>query len=210
MAKDKSLADKAVDIKGKQYVLVSGRVLYFNEKYPQGCIATELISAPEADRVIVKASIYPDGISEGSVPEQNRCFTGCSQAVIGEGYINKTATLENAETSAVGRALAFWALESSTVLTVASADEIKKAETAPQSRQGVHKKTTAPEKDPAKELLASKDRTIWLLKELGYTDLKTKKDYEDAVFKLTDYVLAGQGHRGDQRKARGMSGESRR
>jgi hypothetical protein len=39
-------------------------------------------------------------------------------------------------------------------------------------------------------LLEDKDRTISLLKLLDYTDLKTRKDYEDAVFKLTDYVLA--------------------
>ena len=34
------LKDKAIDIKGKQYVLVSDRVLYFNETYPNVCIIT--------------------------------------------------------------------------------------------------------------------------------------------------------------------------
>jgi hypothetical protein len=28
------LKDKAIDIKGKKYVLVSDRVIYFNENYP--------------------------------------------------------------------------------------------------------------------------------------------------------------------------------
>ena len=40
MTTDKSLKDKAIDIKGKKYVLVSDRVLYFNENYPNGCIQT--------------------------------------------------------------------------------------------------------------------------------------------------------------------------
>ena len=37
---NKTLVDKAIDIKGKKYVLVSDRVMYFNEKYPNGCIQT--------------------------------------------------------------------------------------------------------------------------------------------------------------------------
>ena len=31
---DKQLTNKAIDIKGKKYVLVSDRVLYFNDTYP--------------------------------------------------------------------------------------------------------------------------------------------------------------------------------
>ena len=36
MTEDKSLKDRAIDIKWKKYVLVSDRVLYFNENYPNG------------------------------------------------------------------------------------------------------------------------------------------------------------------------------
>ena len=35
------LKDKAIDIKGKAYVLVSDRIIYFNENYPNGSIVTE-------------------------------------------------------------------------------------------------------------------------------------------------------------------------
>lgn len=115
---DKSLKDKAIQIQGKDYVLVADRIIYFNEQYPNGSITTELISDPESDQVIVKATILP-------VAEEVRTFTGYSQAVKGAGFINKTAALENAETSAVGRALAMMGI--GVIDSIASADEINKA-----------------------------------------------------------------------------------
>ena len=111
------LRDKAVDIKGKEYVLVKDRVLYFNNHYPEGSITTELVSAPESDHIVMKATVTPDG---------RRTFTGYSQATKGDGYINKTAALENAETSAVGRALAMMGI--GVIDSIASVDEINKAE----------------------------------------------------------------------------------
>lgn len=116
---DKSLKNKAVNIKGKSYVLVSDRVLYFNENYPEGSIKTKLVSTSDSQRVIVKAKITPDW------KQPNRFFTGYSQALIGEGYINKTSALENAETSAVGRALAMMGI--GVIDSIASKDEITKA-----------------------------------------------------------------------------------
>jgi len=130
---DKSLQEKAVSIKGKSYVLVSDRVLYFNETYPEGSITTELLSAPDAQRVVVKATVSlpigrtPDDENRVYLGVAMRTFTGHSQAVIGEGMVNKTAALENAETSAVGRALAMMGI--GVIESIASADEIKKAST---------------------------------------------------------------------------------
>lgn len=112
------LREKAIDIKGKQYVLVSDRVLYFNETYPNGCIVTERLSNENME--IFKATVTPD------CDKPERKFTWYSQAKWWEWFINKTAAMENAETSAVGRALAMmwiWVIDS-----IASADEIKKAE----------------------------------------------------------------------------------
>lgn len=123
--KDKSLRDKAIDFKGKSYVLVADRVIYFNDEYKSGAIVTNLVSQPESDIVIVKATVYPDGL-------EGRYFTGYSQAVKGEGYINKTSALENAETSAVGRALAMMGI--GVIDSIASKDEINKAETYPKYR----------------------------------------------------------------------------
>lgn len=111
----KDLADKAIDFKGKKYVLVADRVLYFNETYPEGSITTELVSTPDADTVVMKATVKPN---------DKQIFTGYSQATWGEGYINKTSALENAETSAVGRALAFMGI--GVIESIASIDEINK------------------------------------------------------------------------------------
>lgn len=122
----KSLKEKAIDFKGKKYVLVADRVVYFNDTYPTGSITTELLSPTDSQTVIVKATVKPE-------EENSRTFTGHSQAVIGEGYINKTSALENAETSAVGRALALMGI--GVVDSIASVDEIKKAETLSANRR---------------------------------------------------------------------------
>jgi hypothetical protein len=112
-----NLVSKAINIKGKRYVLVSDRVVAFNQDFPKGSIETELISKPEDQVVVFKARVYPEG-------QGGRMFTGYSQAKWGEGYINTTSALENAETSAVGRALAFMGI--GVIDSIASVDEVKK------------------------------------------------------------------------------------
>lgn len=116
----KNLEDKAVNIKGKKYVLVSDRIIYFNETYPNGTIETAILSDITADRVVVKAVVVPD------VSNPDRFFVGHSQALWGEGYINKSAAIENCETSAVGRALAMLGI--GVIDSIASVDEITKAQ----------------------------------------------------------------------------------
>lgn len=113
------MALPTISIKGKEYTLVKDRVLFFNESYPNGCISTKLISAPDDARVVVEATVVPD------VYKPTRVFRDYSQAVVGDGMINKQAALENASTSAVGRALALMGI--GIIDSVASADEIKKA-----------------------------------------------------------------------------------
>lgn len=109
-----------IDIKGKEYVLVKDRILAFHELYKNGSIITK---KTELDtRVEFKATITPD------VDKPTRIFTGHSQATWGDGYINKTSALENAETSAVGRALAFLGI--GIIESIASADEVVKAQNA--------------------------------------------------------------------------------
>ena len=116
---DKTLKDKAIDIKGRSYVLVSDRVIFFNDTYSNGAITTKLLTTPDAERVTMIAKVTPDL----GVPE--RFFTGHSQATWGDGMVNKTAALENCETSAVGRALAMMGI--GVIDSIASADEINKA-----------------------------------------------------------------------------------
>lgn len=117
---DKSLKSKAIDIKGKAYVQVADRILYFNETYPQGKIETRILSELQADRVVIKAVVTPD------TDKPERRFVGHSQAVWGDGYINKTSAIENCETSAIGRALGLMGI--GVIDSVASVDEINKAQ----------------------------------------------------------------------------------
>lgn len=116
---EKDLRTKAVKIQGKEYILVADRIVYFNEHFPNGTIKTELITPPTDDKVVIKATVTPD------INLPQRYFTGYSQTVVGQGFINRTAALENAETSAVGRALAMMGI--GVIESVASADEIVKA-----------------------------------------------------------------------------------
>jgi hypothetical protein len=114
---DKSLKSKAVSIKGRDYVLVSDRIIYFNAEYENGCIETtyEL----RGDTYEFKAMVTPD------VAIPTRCFVAHSQATIGDGAVNKTSAMENAETSAVGRALGMMGI--GVIEAIASADELHKA-----------------------------------------------------------------------------------
>lgn len=116
-----NLNDKAIDIKGKKYVLVSDRIIFFNETYKNGAIKSELLSKPDDDMVVMKAIVIPD------TEKPERFFTGYSQATWGEGYINKTSALENCETSAIGRALGMMGI--GVIDSIASLDEINKAQT---------------------------------------------------------------------------------
>jgi len=113
----KDLKEKAIDIKGKQYVQVADRILYFNDAYKDGCIVTEMVRY-ENKHIIMHAKAYPEGL-------EGRFFSGYAQEIEGEGYINKTSALENAETSAVGRALAMMGI--GVIDSIASIDEINKA-----------------------------------------------------------------------------------
>lgn len=141
-----TLIDKAINIKGKQYVLVSDRILYFNENYTNGCINTEMITNPENPNIIIKATVMPD------IKNPLRTFTGYSQATIGDGYINKTSALENAETSAVGRALGLMGI--GVIESIASADEMNKA----LNSNGTKTQQAKPEAKPDEEVNPDKVR----------------------------------------------------
>lgn len=132
---DKTLKDKAIDIKGKQYVLVADRVVYFNDTYPNGSIIAQQMTDPLSPTIVMRATVTPD------CDKPERVFTGYSQAVIGDGYINKTSALENAETSAVGRALAMMGI--GVIESIASVDEIKKTTHYGQNTQNLPQATKA-------------------------------------------------------------------
>ena len=104
-----------VNIHGKEYKTVALRVSEFREKHPDWSIKTKILSS--ADIVQIRASILD--------PNGRVVSTGLAEEVRGSTNINKTSALENAETSAVGRCLAFFGLGGS---YIASADEVADAQ----------------------------------------------------------------------------------
>ena len=86
-----------VNIRGKEYQTVALRVQKFREAHPDWELSTEIIKA-DADVVIMQARIYTN---------EGKCIsTGHAEEFRTSSQINSTSALENAETSAIGRALA--------------------------------------------------------------------------------------------------------
>lgn len=81
------------------YALVADRITLFYQRFPSGRIVTELHSRSERE-ITFRALVFRG--PEDAEP----AATGWASERQGDGQINEVACLENAETSAVGRALA--------------------------------------------------------------------------------------------------------
>lgn len=106
---------ETVRIHNKDYETVASRINRFRDKCPLWSIQTKIVEADDKI-VVMSAEIFDDTgrlISTGHA-EENR----------NAGKINKTSALENCETSAVGRALAFFGMGGT---EIASADEVANA-----------------------------------------------------------------------------------
>jgi len=100
-----------IDIKGKSYTQVSTRLAVFRKFFPDASISTVLIHDDD-QRVVIQAKIkIGDTILS----------TGFAEEYRGDGWINATSALENAETSSIGRALAGLSLSGN---EYASANEV--------------------------------------------------------------------------------------
>jgi len=114
-----------VNIHGKQYKTVAARVNDFRAQYGlEYSLITEIIYADELVVRMKCSVIRLDGIAVA---------TGHAEEYRDSSKINKTSALENAETSAIGRALASFGLGGT---EFASADEVARA---------INGKPTAPE-----------------------------------------------------------------
>jgi hypothetical protein len=168
---EKSLKNKAIDIKGKSYVLVADRVIYFNETYPNGSINTKLLSELNSETVVMKAVIIPD------LKFPTRFFSGYSQAKWGEGNVNRTSALENCETSAVGRALAMMGI--GVIDSVASVDEMNKAGVSEQSiaqKENYPAKEQEPKQWTSREPAATQKQVNYLKKLMEELELPVADD----------------------------------
>lgn len=101
-----------VNIHGKVYLTVARRIDDFRKEYPDYSITSTVLHADQ-DYVQVRAEIANVA---GRV-----VASGLAEEVRKASNINKTSALENAETSAVGRALAFFGMGGT---EIASADEV--------------------------------------------------------------------------------------
>ena len=104
---------ETIKIKGKDYVTVNERLKAFREEHKDYALRSQLIHF-DADMCVVMATIED---AEGRI-----LATGLAQEDRSSSMINKTSYVENAETSAWGRALGN--LGYGIDVSVASADEM--------------------------------------------------------------------------------------
>ena len=91
---------KTTNIKGKEYAEVNQRINAFRKVFPGGFIVTELIKDVDGICMFRASAGY---FAENGEPVT--LGTGTAFEVEGSNLVNSTSHVENAETSAVGRAL---------------------------------------------------------------------------------------------------------
>lgn len=140
---------KTVNIKGKQYTMVAQRVEAFRVLVGAGLGMSTDILTDDDKRVVIRAQI--------TSPDGHVVASGMAEELRGVG-INKTACIENCETSAVGRALANFGLHGG---EYASADEIEKVDRTKEKQKELQaeaeaqaKPTEEPQAKPTEEAQA--------------------------------------------------------
>jgi hypothetical protein len=113
---------KTISIKGKEYVEVKERILYLasQDEYDYSIVTDyQYFEARKMWVVKAKLTLYKD--------DKEYIYTGLAQEVESDNYreVNYSSALENAETSAVGRACAMAGI--GVIDSIASADELSKA-----------------------------------------------------------------------------------
>lgn len=106
---------KSIDIKGTDYIPVNERIKEFRRLHPTGQILTKILANADG-QVMFKASVLVEGVCVA---------TGHAYEKEGSSFINKTSHIENAETSAIGRALGIYGVGIDASL--ASAEEVGNA-----------------------------------------------------------------------------------
>lgn len=110
-----------INIHGKEYKTVALRVAEFREQHKQKySLVTEIMKIDDSV-VLMRATIF-DITGES----QKAVATGHAEEYRSASKVNRTSAVENAETSAMGRALANFGL-GGTELSICSADEVQHA-----------------------------------------------------------------------------------
>ncbi|HVG30577.1 MAG TPA: hypothetical protein VM864_12795 [Pyrinomonadaceae bacterium] len=164
----------------EDYVPVAERLEKFYQTFPEGRVTTSIVEhSSESGFVLMRAEVYR------SADDAAPAATGHAFEVRGESYVNKTSYVENAETSAVGRALALLGFE--VKRGIASREELQKTArmqpagapaSAPASAAGnaEAKPTVAPRAKEGGESAVDTDAEILKTAEsLGYDAAKVRK-----------------------------------
>ena len=109
---------KSVNIKGKEYITVNERLIYFRSQpnFKGWRISEDIVSLDEKEGVFKVTIINPEGFEVAIAHAQE--YRDSS-------YINKTSFVENGFTSALGRALGYLGIGINT--SIASAEEVETA-----------------------------------------------------------------------------------
>jgi len=155
---------------GKMYTQVVHRMEAFRRHFGISCGVNTSVLVDDGQRVVIKAVITnADGIQIGS---------GMAEEIRGQGHVNQTSALENAETSAIGRALSSIGLAGG---EYASANEIDAV-----SRKEEAKKDPAPVAEPAPQKEVDPSIKLKINNFMGEVNtklpnLKVQKDFEHWV-----------------------------
>ena len=115
------LADlEGISIHGKKYHTVAERVNIFRKHFTDWSIDTAILNndlEQALSSVIVMKAVI-------KTPTGRTVASGLASEVVGSSSVNKTSVLENCETSAIGRALAFFGFAGG---QITSSDEVLKS-----------------------------------------------------------------------------------
>jgi len=157
---------KTIDIKGKQYITVNERLIYFrnNNDFLNWQILEDIVQLDEIEGVF-KVTILN---SEGAT-----MVTAHAQESRDSSYINKTSFLENGFTSALGRALGYLGIGIDT--SIASANEVQNA-VKNQNKTPKYDKKWLTESQLNATLKASVEQATTVL-----NTFKMKKEYKQQI-----------------------------
>jgi len=156
------------------YAPVADRLVLFWADNPNGRIVTEII-VDDGTRIVFRAAVYRE------LDDDRPTATGYAEEIRGSSNVNRTSALENAETSAVGRALSNWKYQ-------ASAERPSREEMAKVARYEGQPTTMSPRS--AAE--PPSDKQLRMLKAMGSTARPaTKREASELIDKLKNGLATG-------------------
>lgn len=177
---------KTVSIQGKEYVTVNERLKFFRQEYPTYSLRTELVLVDET-QALVKAIIRD---ADDRILAEGTAFEKANSS-----FINKGSHVENAETSAWGRALGNFGIGIDA--SVATADEVANAvvnQNKPVAKPAPKPAPVAPKPAPSVDpALDAKRNEILELCKSTKTDPKTLAGMtHDTAFSFLKNILSAQ------------------